>query len=73
MDIVFFNCCLLNDFYILDDLLVVSSPLSVTSTWGWVKNRLVNKWIHVQLCGNKVGAKKNVCFFCGLDDEVVRC
>ena len=36
------------------------------------KNRLVNTWIHVRLCGNKVGEKKIVWLFCGLDDEVDR-
>ena len=48
----------------LDDLLVVFSLLSVASTWGWGKNRHVNTWIHVRLCGNTVSEEKKVygCF-----------
>ena len=42
----------------LDDLLVVFSLLSVASTWGWGKNRNVNTWIHVRLCGNRVSKEK---------------
>ena len=38
---------------------LVSSPLSVASTWG--KNR------HVRFCGNIVGEEKSVWLFCGLD------
>ena len=56
----------------LDDLLVVFSLLSLASTWGWGKNRNVNTWIHVRLCGNRVSKEKSVRLFCGLDDEVVR-
>ena len=56
----------------LDDFLVVSSPLSVASTWVCRRNRHVNTGIYVRLCGNKVLEKKSVWLFCGLDDEVVR-
>ena len=56
----------------LDDFLVVSSPLSVASTWVCRRNRHVNTGIYVRLCGNKVLEKKSVWLFCGLDDEVDR-